>query len=135
MMRLGIVCLLSISYLHAATTTTWEMNTYQDFLKGRFTGVSLDRDGKLMLAPKLETVFSSGQPVIWSIAAAPDGSFYVGTGHRGRVYRIDSSGASNLIWTADQPEVFAVAVDASGVLYAATSPDGKVYRIEKGKAS
>ena len=48
-----------------------------------------------MLAPKLETVFSSGQPVIWSIAAAPDGSFYVGTGHRGRVYRIDSAGAGN----------------------------------------
>jgi hypothetical protein len=135
MSRLGICCLLATAYLHAATTTTWEMNTYQDFLKGRFTGVSLDRDGKLMLAPKLETVFSSGQPVIWSIAAAPDGSFYVGTGHRGRVYRIDSSGASTLIWTADQPEVFAVAVDASGILYAATSPDGKVYRIEKGKAS
>jgi sugar lactone lactonase YvrE len=111
------------------------MNTYQDFLKGHFTGVSLDRDGKLMLAPKLETVFSSGQSVIWSIAEAPDGSFYVGTGHRGRVYRIDASGASTLIWTADQPEVFAVAVDAAGILYAATSPDGKVYRIEKGKAA
>ena len=130
-----VLYILAITSLHAATTTTWEMNTYQDFLKGHFTGVSLDRDGKLMLAPKLETVFSSGQSVIWSIAEAPDGSFYVGTGHRGRVYRIDASGASTLIWTADQPEVFAVAVDAAGILYAATSPDGKVYRIEKGKAS
>ena len=44
------------------------MNTYQDFLKGRFQGISLDRDGRLTLAPKLETVFSSGQPTIWSIA-------------------------------------------------------------------
>src|ERR1700724_2643396 len=112
--------------LWAATSTTWEMNTYQDFLKGRFTGVSLDHDGKLTLAPKLETVFSSGQPVIWSIAQAPDGSFYVGTGHRGRVYRIDATGSSSLLWTSDQPEVFAVAVDAAGVVYAATSPDGKV---------
>ena len=133
-----IKCALSfvvIASLHAATTTTWELNTYQDFLKGHFSGVSLDRDGKLLLAPKLETVFSSGQPVIWSIAEASDGSFYVGTGHRGRVYRIDSAGAATLVWTADQPEVFAVAVDSAGVLYAATSPDGKVYRIEKGKAS
>jgi hypothetical protein len=130
-----VVALLAISSLHAATTTTWEMNTYQDFLKGRFTGVSLDRDGKLTLAPKLETVFSSGQPVIWSIAQAPDGSFYVGTGHRGRVYKIDASGVNSLLWTSDQPEVFAVAVDAAGVVYAATSPDGKVYRIEKGKAT
>src|SRR5271155_4067876 len=119
----------------AATTTTWEMNTYQDFLKGRFTAVSLDRDGKLSLAPKLETVFSSGQPVIWSVAQAPDGSLYAATGHRGRVYRIDSSGASHLVWSADQPEVFAIAVDGAGGLYAATSPDGKIYRIENGKAS
>ena len=119
----------------AATTATWEMNTYQDFLKGRFQGVSLDRDGRLTLAPKLETVFSSGQPTIWSIARGPDGSIYAGTGHRGRVYQITSAGAANLVWTSDQPEVFAVAVDANGVLYAATSPDGKVYRIEKGKAT
>ncbi len=121
--------------LHAATTATWEMNTYQDFLKGRFQGISLDRDGHLTLAPKLETVFSSGQPTIWSIARAPDGSIYAGTGHRGRVYQINASGTNNLIWTADQPEVFAVAVDPDGVVYAATSPDGKVYRIDKGKAT
>jgi sugar lactone lactonase YvrE len=121
--------------LAAATTATWEMNTYQDFLKGRFQGISLDRDGRLTLAPKLETVFSSGQPTIWSIARGPDGSIYAGTGHRGRVYRIKPSGASELVWTADQPEVFAVAVDPSGVLYAATSPDGKVYRIEQGKST
>ncbi len=121
--------------LWAATSTTWEMNTYQDFLKGRFTGVSLDQNGKLTLAPKLETVFSSGQPVIWSVAPAPDGSFYAGTGHRGRVYRVSSSGVGTLVWTADEPEIFAVAVDSAGVLYAATSPDGKVYRIDKGKAT
>jgi len=119
----------------SATTATWEMNTYQDFLRGRFQGVSLDRDGRLMLAPKLDTVFSSGQPTIWSIAQAADGSVYAGTGHRGRVYRISATGTSNLLWTADEPEVFAVALDAAGTLYAATSPDGKVYRIENGKAT
>jgi hypothetical protein len=129
-----LVC-FAIGSLPAATSTTWEMNTYQDFLKGRFTGVSLDQNGKLTLAPKLETVFSSGQPVIWSVAPAPDGAFYAGTGHRGRVYRVSSSGTGTLVWTADEPEIFAVAVDSAGVLYAATSPDGKVYRIDKGKAT
>jgi hypothetical protein len=121
--------------LTAATTATWEMNTYQDLLRGRLDGLSLDRDGRLTVAPKLETVFSSGQPTIWSIARGPDGSIYAGTGHRGRVYQITPSGASNLVWTADQPEIFAVAVDPAGVVYAATSPDGKVYRIEKDKAT
>lgn len=119
--------------LAAATTTTWEMSTYQDFIKGRFHDVALDRDGRLTLAPKLDSIFSSGQAVIWSLAKAPDGSIYAGTGHRGRVYRIAADGSSTLVWTADQAEVFAVAVDKAGVLYAATSPDGKVYRIEGGK--
>ena len=121
--------------LGAATTATWEMNTYQDFLRGRFEGLSLDHDGRLTVAPKLDTLFSSGQPTIWSIARGPDGSIYAGTGHRGRVYQISASGTSNLLWTSDQPEIFAVAVDSSGVVYAATSPEGKVYRIEKGKAT
>jgi hypothetical protein len=120
--------------LFGATTTTWEMNTYQDFIKGRFQGVALDRDGRLSLAPKLEDVFDSGQPVIWSIAQAPDGSIYAGTGHRGRLYRMTPDGKTSLVWSADQPEIFAVTVDLKGAVYAATSPDGKVYRIDRGKA-
>src|SRR5208283_21410 len=120
--------------LNAATTTTWEMSSYQDFIRGRFNGVALDRDGRLTVAPKLDSVFSSGQAVIWSLAKAPDGSIYAGTGHRGRVYKIAPDGPSSLVWTADQAEVFAVAVDAAGVLYAATSPDGKVYKIDNSKA-
>src|SRR6266849_1339132 len=73
--------------LRASSTTTWEMNTYQDFIHGRFQGVSLNRDGTLMLAPKMQSIFSSDQPVVWALAEAPDGSLYVGTGHRGRLYR------------------------------------------------
>jgi hypothetical protein len=126
--------LLSTIVLRAATTTTWELNNYQDFVKGHFSGVSLDRDGRLTIAPKLETVFSSGQPAIWSAARGPDGSIYLGTGHRGRVYKVSASGTGTLVWSADQSEVFAVAVDSSGILYAASSPDGKVYRIENGQA-
>ena len=116
-------------------TTAWEMNSYDDFVKGRFDGVSLSREGRLSLAPKVETIFTSDQPVIWSVAQAPDGTLYAATGHRGRVFRIDGSGRRSLLWTADQPEIFALAVDPKGVLYAGTSPDGKVYRIENGKAT
>ena len=121
--------------LCASGTTVWEMNSYPDFIRGRFDGMSLSRDGRLSLAPKVETLFSSDQPVIWSVAQGPDGSLYAATGHRGRVYRIDPSGKSSLLWAAEQPEVFAIAVDRSGAVYAATSPDGSVYRIENGKAT
>ena len=88
----------------AATTAVWEMNTYNDFIRGKLIGLSLNRDGKLALAPKLETVFSPEQPQIWSMARASDGSMYVATGHRGRVYRIDPKGVASVLWTAEQPE-------------------------------
>ena len=134
-LRVCVPALIMATALNASSTTAWEMNSYQDFIRGRFQGISLGRDGRLALAPKMNVVFSSDQPVVWSVAAAPDGSLYAGTGHRGRLFRTDPSGKSTLVWTAEQPEIFAVAVDSHGAVYAATSPDGKIYRIEAGKAS
>ena len=121
--------------LFAAGTTAWEMNTYQDFVRGRFQGLSLTRDGRLTVAPKIETLFTSDQPIVWNLAQAADGTVYAATGHRGRIYQIDKSGQSKLLWTADQPEIFALTIDSTGALYAGTSPDGKVYRIVKGQAT
>jgi hypothetical protein len=135
MKRVAVLLALAAGILRASTSTTWEMNTYADFVRGHFSGVSLERDGRLALAPRLNTVFSTGQPVIWSVAQAPDGSIYLGTGHRGRLYKISPAGDSSLIWTSDQPEIFAVVVDAQGTVYAGTAPDGKVYRIQNGKAA
>ncbi len=134
----AIVAVLAASLapaLFSSGTTAWEMNSYSDFVKGRFNGLSLSREGRLSLAPKVETIFTSDQPIIWSVAQAPDGTLYAATGHRGRVYRIDRSGKSSLLWTAGEPEVFAIAADKSGAIYAGTSPNGKVYRIENGTAT
>jgi sugar lactone lactonase YvrE len=119
----------------AASTVTWEMNNYRDFIRGRFTGVSLSREGRMALAPRLDMLLASDQPVIWSIVQASDGTIYAASGHRGRVFQIDKSGQTSTLWTADEPEVFALALSPTGVLYAATSPNGKIYRIEKGKAT
>jgi hypothetical protein len=132
-MSAGLLLLAGAAF--ASGTTAWEMNSYQDFIRGRFQGVSLSRDGHLTLAPRVDTLFSSDQPVVWSVTQGPRGTVYVATGHRGRVYEVDPSGKSSLLWTAEQPEVFAIATDRNGVLYAGTSPDGKVYRIDNGKAT
>ena len=110
------------------------MNTFPDFLRGKLVGVSLGADGKLQLAPRLDAVYSSEQPQIWSIARTPDGALYLGSGHKGRLYSIDRQGKGSVAWTSDQPEIFAVTADNKAA-YAATSPDGKVYRIEKGVAT
>ena len=73
MNRPALIALLAALPALASSPTAWEMNDYRDFIAGRLTGLSLTRDGKLTLAPKLETVFDSGQPIVWSVASAPDG--------------------------------------------------------------
>jgi len=134
-MKLPACVLLCASFAAGATTATWEINGYQDFLHGRMSGLSITRDGRLIAGPKVDTIFSSDQAQIWSVASAPDGSLYLGTGNRGRLLRLDSAGNGTVVWNSDQPEIFAVAVDRAGVVYAGTSPDGKVYRIENGRAT
>lgn len=119
----------------AGSSSVWESNTYSDFLKGRFVGVSLTRDGRLTLAPRLETAAETGEAGVWSLAAAPDGAIYFSTGHRGRVYRWKSGEKPVLLWSAPQPEVFALTLGAKGVLYAGSSPDGKIWKLENGKAA
>jgi sugar lactone lactonase YvrE len=120
---------IGLQSLPAAGPAVWEMSTYKDFIGGVFRNVSLGREGRLTLGPELKTVFASEQPLLWSLAQAPDGTVYLGTGHRGRVYRVARDGTSKLFWEATEPEVFALVVGPDGNLYAGTSPDGKVYRI------
>src|SRR5215813_3564759 len=129
-LRAAAVCALLMPAALASGTATWEMNSYNDFIKGKFSGLSLSREGRLSLSPKVDTLFTSDQPVIWALAQASDGAIYAATGHRGRLYKIEGPSRSSLLWTAPEPEIFALAVDRSGVVYAGTSPDGKVYRIE-----
>jgi hypothetical protein len=132
----GVLALIiTASCAVASSTAAWEMSTFQDFMRGRFTGLSLSRDGRISLAPKLTVLFSSDQPSIWAVTQAADGSLYIGTGHRGRLYRVSPEGSSSLLWTAQQPEIFAVAVGPDGSIYAGTSPDGKIYRIRNGSAT
>ncbi|HEY3443199.1 MAG TPA: hypothetical protein VGK29_20750 [Paludibaculum sp.] len=127
--------LLLAATLFAGSSTSWESNTFSDFIKGRFQGISLTRDGRLTPAPALQTLAATGDAGIWSVAAAADGTLYFATGHRGRVYQLKPGGQPTVIFTATQPEIFAIALDPQGRLYAATSPQGRIYRIENGKSS
>lgn len=121
--------------MNAATSTAWEVNGFTDFLKGRLSNLSLSADGVLKPGPSIRWSTALGQPALWAVAAAPDGSVYAGTGHEGKVYRITPDGKSAVAWAAQQSEVFALCVDAKGTLYAGTSPNGGVYKIQGGQAN
>ena len=100
--------LCALAPLWAGGTKTWEMTTFQDFSEGTLQSVAITRDGRLIPAPRLDVLFASDQPAIWAVVQDSSGVIYAGTGNRGRVFRIDSSGKSQIYWSAEEPEVFAI---------------------------
>src|SRR4029079_10013541 len=98
----------------AATSTTWETNGFNDFLKGRLSNLSLSADGVLQPGPVVRSTAVLGQPASWSLAAASYASIYAVTGHSGKVYKLLPGGQPSAIWSAQQSEIFALYVDSKG---------------------
>jgi hypothetical protein len=124
------------SLASASGPAAWESNSWADFVKGRFNGVALTRDGRLTLAPHPGLLAATGEASVWSVVQTSDDALWFSTGHRGRLFRI-APGASKAeqVWTAQQPEIFALAPARDGAVYAATSPGGMIWRVDAaGKA-
>ena len=124
-----LATLVQVAVLPGAGTRSWELSRYGDFLAGTFQNVALDREGRLRVAPSLDTVHDSEQAVLWSIARAADGTVYFGTGHQGAVFKVSPDGQGEQLWKAPEIEVFALAAGPDGFLYVGTSPEGKVYKV------
>ncbi len=120
--------------LLAVTPQFWEIRTYDDFRKGKLTSLSLTSDDELILAPRFDMIFNTEQTLISSAVADSKGNVYLGTGHDGKIFKVDSSGKGAMLVDLAELDVLALAVDSKDVLYAGTSPDGKVYKIENGAA-
>jgi hypothetical protein len=134
-MRFGrpIVGLLTLLYLCSPSlgveTTFWQIGSYDEFLQGTLKGISLSKQGDLTLAPEAQAIFSPDEAMSLALAKDADGNIYLGTGHQGKVFRVDRNHKSKLLFTAQEPDIFALAVGPDGNLYAGSSPDGKVYKI------
>src|SRR5215468_10134824 len=129
-----VLLLAAVVPLLAVTPQFWEIRTYDEFRKGKLTNLSLTSDDELILAPRFDMVFNTEQTLIWSAVADSKGNVYLGTGHDGKVFKVDANGMGALLVDLAELDVLALAVDRNDVIYAGTSPDGKVYKIENGSA-
>jgi hypothetical protein len=110
-------------------TAFWQTATFDDFLHGDLVGVSLSKDGQLRLAPEARAVYNPEETVALSLAADQNQNLYLGTGHQGKVFRVEKGLKGSLFFQAPEPEIFALAVGPDGALYVGSSPEGKVYRV------
>ena len=120
---------LFVTVLIGAAPTFWRVSTQAEFLRGDVESLSVDADGHLVLGPVTDEFFDTTAPMLWSLASASDGAVWVGSGHDGRLYRVDSDGAGRVVFDADELDIHAVVAGAGGAVFAATSPDGRVVRV------
>lgn len=125
---LTVLLAFSIAAL-AVTPQFWENFSQDDLLAGTLTRVSLSSDGKLFPAPAYDVVYDTGASFIFSMARDKSGNVYLGTGHEGKVFKVDAQGKGSLYYQSQELDIFALAVDAADNLYVGTSPDGKVYKV------
>src|SRR5215831_19248636 len=104
---LAFLSFTSISYWIISASAAggpvfWRVNTRAEIEKGDARGVSIADNGALTLAPALIEVFDTKQAYIWSAAADKAGNIYLGTGHEGRVFKVDSSGKGTLLYKTSE---------------------------------
>ena len=74
-------------------------------------------------------VWSNSQDIVYALAFDPAGLPLLGTGNKGRIYRLDSDVVSTLLLDAPPTQVTGFGHGVKGELYAVTGNIGKAYRI------
>src|SRR5215813_9274544 len=87
-----ISILFWIASASAGGPVFWRVNTRAD-------------NGALTLAPALIEVFDTKQAYVWSAAADRAGNIYLGTGHEGRVFKVDPAGKGTLLYKTSELDV------------------------------
>jgi hypothetical protein len=124
-----ILCALAASAASASGPTFWTTATSAELLRGTSDGVYVSLSGVVTPGPELTSRLATTPSQIWSLAPAPDGTLWAGTGGDGRVVRLRIGQAEETVFDSTENNVFALAVSGARV-FAATAPDGKVYLLE-----
>ena len=119
---------------YAAQSQFLRLEGARDFLEGELSGLSVDSNGRVRLAPGVKVLQETETPFVWCLATDGKGTVFVGTGNEGKVFRIEG-GKAGVAFDAAELEVHALAHGPDGKLYVGTSPDGKVYAVEPGGKS
>jgi len=120
--------------LQGVVPQKWELESKNDFLKGKFEGISVSFDGYLSLSPKEEEIIGPAEDFYLSFLMTQEGVIYLGTGHGGKIYRINPGAEAELYYQVPEMDIYGLVLDRKGNLYAGSSPNGSIYKITaKGK--
>ncbi len=121
--------LATLHMLFGVIPQMWELYKIEDYLDGKFDGISISHEGILSLGPKEEDVEGPAEEFYLSLLIKDQGTKYLGTGHSGKIYKVSTNGQFELFSQLPEMDIYCLAQDKSGNLYAGTSPNGQIYKI------
>lgn len=125
-----IACVLAAAHmLFGVIPQKWEFYKVEDYIAGKFSGISISHEGLLFLSPKEEDLQGPTEEFYLSLLIKDQGTKYLGTGHSGKIYEVSTNGQIELYCQLPEMDIYCLAQDRSGNLYAGTSPNGQIYKI------
>jgi sugar lactone lactonase YvrE len=119
---------------HAVAVRSWSASTEQELGRGTLDGTAIDAEGRVRLAPEIESLWGPGEGVVWDVIPAGERAAFVALSGPGRVLRLAAGKEPELWYTApDENLVTAIAADDAGGVVFGVSPEGAVYRARSRK--
>lgn len=124
-----VIAAPSISVLHdAASPQVWSLAAGPGDVWAAGTG----GDGRVIRsrAGQVATILDTGETNVYAVAVAPDGRVFAATGPDGKIYVVDSAGASKVIFDPAEKYIWALLVDRAGRLWVGAGSPAVIYRID-----
>jgi putative pyrroloquinoline-quinone-binding quinoprotein len=120
----------------AVITSTWTVETYQQFDAGDATNAFITSAGELRPGWDTKRTAIEGD-AIWSALKLTDGSVLLGSDANGAIYRFSGDTSKKLVALPGAIAVVALAQTSDGAVWAGAMPGNKIWRVDvaSGKAT
>jgi hypothetical protein len=124
------LCLAVVSPAGAVALKSWSASTGDQFTGGTLRGTAVDEEGRVRLAPPLETLWGPAQGIVWDLLPTGADGVFVALSGPGRVLRVVRGRPDVTLYESPgESLVTALASDGTGSVLAGLSPEGRVLRI------
>jgi hypothetical protein len=113
--------------VHAADTSFWRLETFEDFDAGEPQGTSILEDGSIALSYEFQEIPIPDAQYVWA-AAEHGGDLYAVAGTPGRLYRV-RGGEVELLSEAGTADLTSLVVTPAGRIFVGTAPGGEVHEV------
>jgi len=134
---LFVLLSLTISMsLYSVKVKKFSLSNYKEMQKGSLDGITINNKGELLLGSSIKKIEGPESEFYLSFEIDRQGNKYVGTGHKGILYKIDKNNKISKLYTAKELDIYSILVRKNGDILFGTSPAGKIFKInKKGKSS